>query len=77
MDVFIRGVNMDKRTESIVNHLRVAKAYPDYLSSPIDAIKVSAEDIKNYECDGITKSKVFSELAAYFATLSAQQLSQF
>lgn len=68
---------MDKRTESIVNHPRVAKAYPDYLSDLIDAIKVSAEDIKDYECDAITKSKVFSELAAYFATLSAQQLSQF
>jgi hypothetical protein len=64
-----------QRTDSIIQHLQVAKPYKNQVSDLIEQIRILGEDLGDAEPDQITKAKIYSELAGYFSQMTVRELS--
>ena len=64
-----------QRTDSIIQHLQIAKPYKSQVSDLIEQIRILGEDINDAEPDQTTKAKIYSELAGYFYSLAVRELA--
>jgi hypothetical protein len=68
-------LTQQQRTDSIIQHLRIAKPYKSQVSDLIEQIRILGEDLEDAETDQTTKAKIYSELAGYFSSLAVKELA--